>query len=74
MSIRKISRDEMEAIIETRIPVGQFLFEDENHVWAALDNNAREICVEYFLFEENAVQWLKSIDTGITEPEGWEYD
>lgn len=74
MSIRKISRDEMEAIIETRIPVGQFLQEDENHVWAAIDNNAREIYVEYFLFKENAVQWLKSIDTGIPAPEGWEYD
>lgn len=63
MTIQRVSQEEMNKIIDLRVPLGLFLREEEqHHIWVAVDNSTRDAWTEAFWTEDSAKRWLMGYD------------
>ena len=56
-NLRKVSGKELDAIIDTREPIGLFYCKD-GRVWVAVDNSTGDAWTEEFVSESSARAWL----------------
>ncbi len=57
--IQRVSLDQLDSVIESRLPQGCFLAQD-NGTWVAVDNSTGDAWTEEFYTEHEAVCWLCS--------------
>ena len=56
-TLKKVSGKELDAIIDTREPIGLFYCKD-GRVWVAVDNSTGDAWTEEFVSESSARAWL----------------
>lgn len=60
--ISHISKEEALQIVETRIPQGRFLFEDENGKYIGIDNSTKNAWTEEFPSMKDCFFWLAGMN------------